>query len=71
MLIIYIFFPISYKEGEIKQTFFSHILNSAAIAQTNTWDTFCGDLSAHLVSVLQDDDAAAAASATYPQPAKS
>ena len=42
MLIIYIFFPISYKEGEIKQTFSSHILNSAAVAETNTWDTFCG-----------------------------
>lgn len=44
MLIIYIFSPISYKEGEIKQTFFSHILNSVC----------CYSLDQHMGHILWD-----------------
>ncbi len=53
MLIIYIFSPSAIKRGN-KADIFSHILNSAAIAYTDTWDTFCGILRARLVSVPQD-----------------
>ena len=44
MLIIYIFSPISYKEGKIKQTFFSHILNSVC----------CYSLDQHMGHILWD-----------------